>query len=98
MSVIAKSNVAGNKPTVNQLLACDTGLGYNRVDALFYGLQVSSLGVKTVVCLGASLTPGQNHNRQHSMVDALDHAPALSDNYNKLVATNATTGAIEYID
>lgn len=42
--------------------------------------------------------PAQDsHVRKHSMVSNLDHAPADTPNFGKLVATNATTGAIEYI-
>jgi hypothetical protein len=37
------------------------------------------------------------HDRLHGMTSALDHAAADAGDYNKLVATNPTTGAIEFI-
>lgn len=37
------------------------------------------------------------HERQHSVIDPLDHSAADAADYDKLVATNATTGAIEYV-
>ncbi|MFZ4545874.1 MAG: hypothetical protein ACOYN4_00485 [Bacteroidales bacterium] len=96
MSVILISNVAGKVPTVSQLLTSDTGLGYNRKDALFYGIKITELGDKSVVCLGESLTPGagESHERLHSITSSLDHAPADVADYGKLVATHPTTGAI----
>ena len=90
MSTIHVSNQAGRVPTVNQLLTTDTGLGYNRVDALFYGLQVVG-EVKTVVCLGESLTPGTSHVRKHSMISALDHS-AETANKGYFPVTDAVTG------
>ncbi|MFZ4707963.1 MAG: hypothetical protein ACOYMF_18320 [Bacteroidales bacterium] len=98
MSVILISNIAGRVPTVNQLLLTDTGLGYNRVDALFYGIKITG-GVKTVVCLGESLSPGvgESHERLHAINSALDHAVAVEADRDKLVATNPVTGEIELI-
>lgn len=37
------------------------------------------------------------HVKLHSIDSELDHTPALEADWNKLVATNATTGAIEFI-
>lgn len=37
------------------------------------------------------------HLRLHDITSALDHAPADAGDYNKLVATNPTTGAVEFI-
>jgi hypothetical protein len=48
--------------------------------------------------LGYGNPSEDTHVRLHTMDSAEDHAKALEANYNKLVATNATTGAIEYID
>jgi len=91
------SNIAGRVPTVSQLEQALLNVGYNRVDALFYGLKIVG-GVKSVVCLGAELSPPATHARLHSMISAADHAAAAEADYNKVVATNATTGAIEYIE
>jgi hypothetical protein len=38
------------------------------------------------------------HAQKHSVISASDHDSATESDYNKLVATNAATGAIEYID
>ena len=99
MSVILISNVKGKKPTVSQLLTSDTGLGYNRRDALWYGIKIHDDDSKTVECLGESLTPGvgESHERLHGITSATDHAAASEADYGKLVATNVLTGAIEFI-
>ncbi len=96
MSIIAISNTAGRVPTVNQLLMAESNLGYNRADALLYGLKVIG-GVKTVVCLGESLAPGTTHARLHSMLSSADHAAGDSADYDKLIGFNATTGAVEAV-
>jgi len=38
------------------------------------------------------------HNRLHSVTDPLDHAPAAAADYGKIVGSNATTGAIEFVE
>ena len=60
MSVILISNVAGKIPTVSQLLTTDSGMGYNRVDGLFYALRITG-NTKQVICIGASINPTDIH-------------------------------------
>ncbi len=97
MREIWVSNVAGRIPTVSQLLLAISNLGYNRVDALFYGLKVVG-GVKTVVCLGESLEPGSSHTRLHAMDSSIDHAKVLLADYGKIPQANALTGEWELVD
>ncbi len=95
MSDILISDVGGNIPTVNQLAVTRLGLGWNRVDGKLYGLTIVG-SVKTVVQIGGSGATS-DHARLHAMNSAADHAAAAEADRNKLVATNATTGAIEFI-
>ena len=95
MSVIHISNVAGNVPTVNQLLTSDTGLGYNRKDALFYGLKVHEDGTKEAVCLGTSIIPEQVHDRIHDITSSLDHK-AVNTDVRGMILTTDPDGQIAF--
>lgn len=97
MDDILKSNSPGLKPTVNQLLTTRLGWGWNIPDAKLWGLQIVG-GVKTVILIAQGIPAGISHNQLHSMISAADHAAAASPDYNKLVATNPSTGAIEFIE
>jgi hypothetical protein len=167
MSAIFISNVAGRKPTVNQLLLADSRMGYNQSDGILYVLRIVG-NFKTVVAVNGTNAPvtyppgdfkgtaylstnpgtpsgdewwtaaqigvytnfggveittmtdvlnylkwtqettswsietvdipsGNLHNRLHSMISALDHAPASVSDYGKIVRVNPTTGAWELI-
>ena len=96
MSVILISNIAGKIPTVNQLLTTDSGLGYNRVDGLFYALRISG-NVKQVICIGASISPGDIHSRWHEINSPADHAAVAEENRGKILATDTTTGEIIFV-
>jgi len=98
MSIIHISNVPERVPTVNQLLTTDTGLGYNRRDALFYGLKVNADGSKSVECLGRSINPAQLHDRVHLITSLLDHAPVAEADRGKLITTDVPTGAMAFTD
>lgn len=97
MTVIAISNIKGVIPTVNQLLASEAPLGYNRRDALWYGLKIDDNGLKSVVCLGKSMDPDTVHNRLHSMLSQEDHANVLPVDFDKILHTNSVTGKYEFI-
>ena len=95
MNDILISDVAGYIPGVNQLALTRLGLGWNRVDGKLYGLTIVG-AVKTVVQIGGGGTTS-DHARLHSMTSGADHAAAAEADRDKLVGTNATTGAIEYV-
>ena len=96
MSVILISNVAGKIPSVSQLLTTDSGMGYNRVDGLFYALHISG-NVKEVICIGASINPTDIHTRLHAIDSIADHAPATGQNRGKLIGTDPETGEIVFV-
>jgi len=96
MREIWLSNIAGKVPTVNQLELASSNLGYNRVDAIFYGLKIVG-GVKSVVPLGENLETS-THDRQHDMLSLADHAASSAENRGKLLGFNAETGAPEAVD
>ena len=96
MSVILISNIAGKIPTVNQLLTTDSGLGYNRVDGLFYALRISG-NVKQVICIGASISPGDIHARLHEVNSPADHAAVAEENRGKILATDPASGEIIFV-
>jgi hypothetical protein len=91
------SNVAGLVPTVNQLERTSAHIGYNRVDAILYGLKIVG-GVKTVVILNFGDAPHEQHDRLHSMDSVLDHAPVAVADYGKIPQANAATGKWELVD
>ncbi len=96
MSVILISNVAGKIPTVSQLLTTDSGLGYNRVDGLFYALRITG-NTKQVICIGASMNPADVHARLHEINSSSDHAPAKGENRGKILGTDPETGEIIFV-
>lgn len=90
------SNAAGYVPTVNQLERTTAHIGYNRVDAILYGLKVVG-GVKTVVVLNFGAEPHEQHDRLHSMNSALDHAAVAEADRGKIPQANAVTGEWELV-
>jgi hypothetical protein len=93
MKDILVSDIAGRIPTVNQLMTTSWGLGWNRVDGLFYGLKIVG-GVKTVVVIGGSTS--QTHDRLHDMISGADHAASDPADYDKYAHSNAITGEVEW--
>lgn len=99
MNIIAISNIAGRIPTVNQLAITETGLGYNRKDALFFGIKEHADGHKTVECLGESITPGLTHDRLHDITSLLDHNAMSPAEYGgKILIVDSLTGGISFTD
>ncbi len=96
MSVIQISNVARKIPTVSQLLTTDTGMGYNRVDGLFYALRISG-NSKEVICIGASMNPSDAHARLHDINSIDDHNPVEPENRGKYLATDPENGSIVFL-
>jgi len=90
------SRVSGFRPRANQM--DEQTFGWNVRDGKWFGLKVSSTGVRQVVELTGS-APGSSdpHLRAHQIDSLEDHPPVPEENRNKLVATNAETGAIELI-
>jgi hypothetical protein len=96
MSVILISNVAGKIPTVSQLLTTDSGMGYNRVDGLFYALRITG-NTKQVICIGASINPTDIHARLHDINSIVDHNPVEPENRGKYLATDPENGGIVFL-
>ena len=96
MSVIQLSNVAGKIPIVSQLLTTDTGMGYNRVDGLFYALRINGNG-KEVICIGASINPTDIHTRLHDIDSIDDHNTVEPGNRGKILGTDPETGGIVFV-
>lgn len=84
----------GRKPSVNQL--DHETIAKDKETGTLYVLAESSGGAKEVVEIGGS-SSANNHPRSHQIDSADDHPAVPEADYNKLVATNAKTGAIELI-
>jgi hypothetical protein len=93
---ILKLSKSGMAPGINSFKISE--LAWNVRLGKLYGMIENADGTREVRLINATESPFAAHARNHSIISTLDHDAADSLNYNKLVATNALTGAIEYID
>lgn len=85
------STVPGSIPTVADLDGYK--FGYNKADAILYGVQLSG-EIQSVVALTGS---GSSHTRLHAINDPLDHAAVSAEYRDKILHTSSTTGIIDFI-
>jgi len=89
------SRISGKVPSVNQMES--ETLSWNERDGILYGKKTNSNGISSIVPIGGGGLQGETHTRAHVVTSAEDHLPVLKEDFNKLLATNQQTGAIELI-
>lgn len=94
---VFRSNISGQKPTVNNLDL--DAIGINRVDGVLFIKKRSLGGVEEIVeIVGGPTGTGNLHNRAHQIDSIDDHPPVPINKRDKWVHTNADTGAVELVE
>ncbi len=93
---IKRSKIPNAVPNVNQI---DTEtLVYNEIDGRWYSKRIlADLTEEIIFVGGGAPPPGESHARAHQINSADDHPAVAEPDRNKLVATNAETGQIEFV-
>ena len=94
---VFKSRIAGKVPSVNQLDL--DSIGINSAEGKMFIKKRTEAGVESIVLIGGGGgSTGETHEREHQIDSVADHPAVAEGDRNKLVATNATTGAVELIE